>query len=147
MAKTSKEILDKAGILPRLILGEKLEGGGVQSTGPHKVTFVSDRGVEGKDFHSGKMRPEVLYIFEEDGQEKEYRVPVKTESDDVHYFVKKMAEIYEGTELTLEMRKKGTRNYISVVVEGKGEVRDDEEVHFDEGEEPSAEQIEETFGK
>lgn len=110
----SKELLEKAGIKPRLKLGEKLEGGGVRSTGPHKVTFVADRARKGNHPVTNVEREEVEYTFTESGVEKTYSVAIKNERGELNYFVQRMAEYKYGDTLVLEMKKKGPKNYIDI---------------------------------
>src|SRR3990167_7016282 len=111
---TSQQLTEKAGIKPRLQLGNKVEGGGVVSTGEHKVIFKADKAVQGTDPISGKERPEVEYIFEEGGIDKTYAVPVKNKEGSLNYFIIRMAEFEYGVPLTLEMIKKGIKNYIDI---------------------------------
>jgi len=108
----SSQLLQKANIIPLLQLGVKQEGGGVKSTGSHKVKFISDKIIKGKDYQTGKEREEVEYLFEEEGLKKRYSVPIKNENDELHYFVQRMAEVKEGEEIIIEMKYKGSKNYI-----------------------------------
>jgi len=110
----SKQLLEKAGIKPRLKLGEKLEGGGVRSTGPHKVIFLADRTKKGNHPVTGVERDEVEYTFAEDGMEKTYSVAVKNDKGELNYFIQRMAEFNPTDHLVLEMKKKGIKNYIDV---------------------------------
>lgn len=114
--KNSKELLKVAGILPKLRLGKKLEKGGVQSTGPHLVKFISDRIQKGKDRETGEVIDVVRYVVDEEGEEKQYIVPVKDrETGNLHYLVQRLAEVNEGDIITLEMKKRGMKNYIEVL--------------------------------
>lgn len=110
----SQELLEQAGIKPRLQLGKKLESGGVQPTGPHRVKFLKDRTRKGTHPITGKDRDEVEYIFEENDVEKTYRVAIKNEAGELNYVVQRMAEFNYGDELVLEMKKKGIKNYIDI---------------------------------
>jgi hypothetical protein len=118
---TSQELGKKAGIVPFLQLAEQIkdeEGNkkGVKGTGPHQVVFVADKNVKGKDYTTGKERFEVEYTFEENGENKKYRVPTKNENGEFHYFIARMMEFNYGDELVLEYKKiKGSfRGYIDV---------------------------------
>ena len=112
MQTESQKIVKQANIIPSLQLGVQQEGGGVKSTGRHTVKFLSDKIVMGTEFQTGKERHEVEYLFEEKGQSKKYRVPVKDKKDEVHYFIQRMAEVEIGEEIILEMKRKGNKNYI-----------------------------------
>ena len=106
--------MDQAGIKPRLRLGNKKDGGGVDSTGPHTVKFIKDRVVKGKNPETGKEREEVEYTFEEDGVEKTYNTPVKNKEGDLSYLVQRMADYNYGDFMILEMKRIGIKNYISI---------------------------------
>jgi hypothetical protein len=127
--------MKKAGILPKLRLGIKKEGGGVESTGPHQVRILEDKIVPGIDKETGKQIHEVKYILEENGEKKEYRVPVKDKAGELHYLVQRLSEIPEGGEVILEMKKRGIKNYIEVTT--IGEVDYDETEADEPDEEPT----------
>lgn len=115
--KSSKELLVKANIIPKLRLAIKEDGKPPVPTGPHKVKIISDTIQNGKD-HTGKVIPIVRYIFEENGEKKRYDVPVKNNEGELHYLVQRLAEVEEGQEIIIEMKKKGIKNYVSVSVIG-----------------------------
>ena len=48
--KISIELLNVAGIIPRLKLGIKKAKGGMTSTGVHRVKLISDKIIKAKDF-------------------------------------------------------------------------------------------------
>jgi hypothetical protein len=113
--KVSKQLMDKAGIFPKLRLGVKKDGGGVVSTGPHTVTMVSDKIVNGLDRETGKMIEYVKYIVEEDGVQKEYRTRLKhKETGELQYLVQNLSQVEEGETVVLEMKKMGVKNYVEV---------------------------------
>jgi len=127
----SREIMTKAGLLPKLRLGIKT-GKGVKPTGPHRVKIVSDKLIR-------KMNPEgqeehfVRYVFEEDGQQKQYDAHMKSKvGNDPHYLVQALAEVEPGEELILEMKKAGVKSYIEVTRVGLNEV---EKVEMDDEDE------------
>jgi hypothetical protein len=124
--ETSKALMKQAGILPKLKLGRKKEKGGVESTGPHQVRILEDKIVPGIDKETGKQIQEVKYTVEENGEKKEYRVPVKDKSGGLHYRVQRLSEIPDGGEVILEMKKRGIKNYVEVTTIG--------EVDYDETE-------------
>lgn len=127
--------MERAGVLPRLRLGVKLEKGGVQATGPHTVKVISDLIQKGKHKQTGEIIDIVRYTFEESGQPKWYDVPVKDEAGDLHYLVQRLSEVAEGQEIVLEMKKRGPRNYIDVTTtDGKpvGEKYKEEEQEEEE---------------
>lgn len=111
----SKKLMESAGIYPKLRLGLKKEGGGVESTGPHLVKLISDKIVKGMDRETGKVIEYVKYIVEEEGVEKEYRTRLKNkETGELQYLVQNLSQVDEGTEIILEMKKMGVKNYIEV---------------------------------
>lgn len=115
MGKVSKELLKQAGIHPKLRLGIKQEKGGVQSTGAHRVKLIGEKIVKGIDRETGQAIDFVKYVFEEDGELKEYRTRLKhKETGELQYLVQNMANVDEGQEVILEMKKMGAKNYIEV---------------------------------
>ena len=141
-AKESGKVSD---VIPFLRLGIKKEGGGVQSTGPHTVKFVSDKIVKGVDYHTQKDIDEVEYLFEEDGKQKIYRVPIYGKDGNLHYLLQKMADFDYGDTIRLEMKKAGKRNVISVSPVGKpdvateGDIPTIEEENYDDNSEDLSE--------
>lgn len=120
--KTSKEILLKAGLLPKLQLGIKQAGGGVKSTGKHTVKVVEDKIVK-KPPQEGYNESYVRYIFEENGQKVQYDTHMQQKGGtDPSYFVQTMAGIETGETITLEMKKVGIKNYIEILRVATGEV-------------------------
>ena len=110
--ETSKDITKKANIIPRLRLGSKTDRG-VVSNGPHRVKFIADKEVKGKDF-SGKEIDMVAYLVEENTEKKSYRIPKLNKQGEINYLVIRLAEVNEGDEVILEMKKKGIKNYVEV---------------------------------
>jgi hypothetical protein len=111
--KISREIMFKAGLLPKLRLGIK-SGRGVTPTGPHRVKILEDKLIK-------KLNPEgqeevfVRYIFEEGGEKVQYDAHMKAKvGNDPHYLVQALSEVEPGEELILEMKKVGVKNYIEV---------------------------------
>lgn len=122
----SQEILEKAGIAVRLSLAEKIIGEdgrpkGTRSTGEHKVKFLEDKVVKGKDFQTGVERLEMKYFFEEDGQKKFYAKPLRDDDGEVNYFIQRMAAFNYGDELILKYVSKGLRGYIDVSLANSSE--------------------------
>src|SRR3990167_8922751 len=129
MSKFSKELLAKAGILPKLRLGLKLPKGGVKPTGPHKVKLLEDKILKKPD-QTGKEIEYVRYVVEEDGEKKIYDTKLRDKNNGLSYLVQRFAEINEGEEIILEMKKQGAKNYIEVTPAGHSssvEVEDEEE--------------------
>lgn len=114
MITKSQEILKQANIIPFLKLANKIEGGGTQGTGPHKVKFLGDAVKMGKEYQTGKERHEMEYLFEENGEKKRYRVPVKDKNNEIHYLIQRLAEYNIGDEMILEYKRKGLIGYIEV---------------------------------
>jgi hypothetical protein len=112
--ENSKAIVKKAGILPRLKLAVKLEGGGTKGTGAHRVKLIEDKVVKGKNFQTGEEREEVKYTVEEDGEKKTYNTPLKNKNGEISYLVQKMAEFKEGEEVVMEYKNKGAKGFIDV---------------------------------
>jgi len=138
--KVSREILFKAGLLPKLRLG--LKGArGVTPTGPHRVKIIEDKLIK-KLNTEGVEEHFVRYIFEEDGERKQYDAHMKGKgSTDPHYLVQALAECEPGEELILEMKKAGVKNYIEVTRVKTGETeRADIPDEEDESGRPDAEE-------
>ena len=100
--------------MPRLRLGNKTENR-VQRTGPHRVKFLMDKEATGIDTITGKEIPVVAYMVEENGEKKSYRVPKLNKSGEINYLVIRLAEIEEGQEAILEMKRSGIKNYVDVI--------------------------------
>src|ERR1700704_413971 len=73
--QTSREIMTKAELLPKLRLGIKT-GNGVKPTGSHKVKIISDNLIRKMNM-DGQEEHFVRYMFEEDGQQKQYDAHMK----------------------------------------------------------------------
>lgn len=107
--------MEQANLYPKLRLGLKKEGGGVQSTGPHTVKMISDKIIQGLDRDTGKVIEYVKYIVEEDGVQKEYRTRLKhKETGELNYLIQNLSQVEEGDTVILEMKKMGVKNYIEV---------------------------------
>ena len=130
--KTSKEVLLKAGLLPKLQLGIKTPKG-VQTTGPHTVKIIEDKIVKKPIREEGDDGFYVRYVVEENGERKQYDTRMKQKgSTDPSYFVQAMAGIEPGEEVTLEMKKSGVRNYIDIIRKSTGHVETVDEEEEDE---------------
>jgi len=126
--KISRELVLKSGLTPKLRLGLKKTGGGVVSTGSHRVRFLEDKIIIKKD-DQGKDIEYVQYTLEENGEKKSYSTKLRGPDGKPSYLVQRIAEIPEGTEAFLEMKKRGIKNYIEVMPIGSAvnvEVQDDE---------------------
>ena len=86
----------------------------VVGTGPHKVKFISDRVINGRDFKTKVERLEMEYTFEEDGTKKRYSVALKNDNGEPHYFIQRMAEVESGDTITLEYKRDGLKGFIDV---------------------------------
>ena len=127
--KISRELLAKAGLLPKLRLGLKLPKGGVKPTGPHKVKILEDKILKKPD-QTGKEIEYVRYLVEEDGEKKYYDTKLRDKQGGLSYLVQRFAEIPEGEEVILEMKKQGVKNYIEVTPAGHSasvELEDEED--------------------
>lgn len=128
--KNSLALLKEAGIQPKLRLGTKKAKGGTESTGPHRVKLLQDKLVKGTDPKSGKEVDFVRYLLEENGETKTYQTKKLSEKGELSYLVQRLAEVKEGEEVILEMKKQGIKNYIEVSPVGGGEhveIEDDDE--------------------
>lgn len=139
MGIVSKQAMKQANLLPKLQLGTQIIGNdgkpkGVQVTGKHHVKLIEEKAINGKEFETGTPIPMMRYIFEENGEQKQYDARMKDKkTGELHYFVQRMAEINEGDELILEMVKRGMKNVILVTKVGEStEIdADDEELPDD----------------
>jgi len=113
--KTSKELMKKFKVKPKLKLAYKLPKGGTKGTGPHRVTIKGEQLVNSMDYGTGKEEAHLRYTFMEDNTEKIYDVPVKDQKGDLHYLIQRLSQYEPGTELILECLKAGPRSYISVI--------------------------------
>lgn len=127
--KVSQEILKQANIVPRLRLGVKAisrsKGGKmvpmVKSLGAFHVKLIKDKEVVGRDNQTGEPVPMVRYLLDvlmPDGKTWEKRIydtrKFNKDTGEVSYLVQRMAELPEGHEVILEMKRKGIRNYVEV---------------------------------
>jgi len=112
--KTTKQAMDKMNVIPRLRRAERLETGGVKSTGPHRVKFISDKLVMGKDPETMKERQEIQFTVEENGVQKIWNVPLFNKKGEPNYLIERLADIKEGDEVILESKRRGPKNYTSV---------------------------------
>jgi len=120
--KVSRDIIIKAGLLPKLQLGIKT-GKGVKSTGIHTVKVIEDKIVRKPPREEGDDGYYVRYILEEDGERKQYDTRMKQKGGvDPSYFVQAMAAVEPGEMLTFEMKKSGAKNYIEIIRLAAGEV-------------------------
>lgn len=111
-----KEVMDALGVLPKLRLGVKVKGGGVKSTGPHHVRFVSEpEGITSKNFEG---KPTKYLRFEVEVLPSAVRchwsVAVLNREGQPNYLLEKLYELQPGDERVLEMTKQGARNFIDV---------------------------------
>lgn len=124
-----------AGIVPKLRLGMRVTNDKgkqeVRGTGPHRVTLIADKLVTDKDPRTGKDIEYVRYLFEENGEKKKYQTKKLNDKEELSYLVQRLAEVNEGDEVILELKKRGIKNYVEVIpvghVEG-AEIEDDIEV-------------------
>lgn len=110
-----KEVMTALGVLPKLRLGLKVKGGGVKSTGPHHVRFLSEpEGVTRKNFE-GKPTKFLRFEVECEGIRYHWFVSVlNKEGSDANYLMERLSDIQIGDERILEMTKQGAKNYIDV---------------------------------
>lgn len=127
--KTSLSIVKKAGIQPKLRLATKTSHG-IKSTGMHRVKMIADKELKQLD-GNGVETDYVRYLVEENGEIKTYQTKKYNKNGEVSYLVQRLAEITEGTEVILEMKKQGIKNYVSVSPVDKTdnvEMQEDEDI-------------------
>ena len=135
--KKSKELLEKAGIIPRLRLGIKQDKGGMISTGAYRVKVLEDKILKLPDPRTGKETEYVRYMLEVNGENKYYQTKLRGADGGLSYLVQRFAEIEEGEEVILEMKKRGIKNYVDVIpvkISTSVEVEDDEDDRHDTSE-------------
>lgn len=147
--KTSAILMQKADIHPKLKLGIKQDKGGVKSTGRHVVRMISDKITKGRDRESGQIIDAVKYVVEEKGQKYEYRCPLKNkETGELHYLVQILSHVPEGTEVVMEMKKQGPRNYIDVTNLDGSRIDGDQDASSEvDDQDPTEEEIADAFEK
>ncbi len=120
-------------VMPKLRLGIKLEKGGVQPTGPHKVKFLEEpTTLMGKD-ERGQPRKELKFIVEENGVRYRWQTPILGKDGQPSYLIERLLNIEVEDERILEMCKQGIKNYIDVRMvdeapEEPDEMNEDEEL-------------------
>lgn len=116
MSTISKKLLQEAGIIPKLKLGRKIKNAKgnmeIKGNGLQKVKLIADKLTTGKDF-KGIECEFVRYLFEtETGEKRTYQTKKLNDKGELSYFVQGMADIEENQWLTLEMKRKGLKNYV-----------------------------------
>ena len=113
-----KKVLAQSGYVPTIKIFVQKEGGGVISTGPHKVKVVkAGKGaVNIKNPTTGKDELHVWLYLDEDGQQLRYPIPLQNKDGSLHYLVERMADIEEGETIVMEGKKSqsGMTNYIEI---------------------------------
>lgn len=126
--KNSRALLLQAGLTPKLRLAVKKQGGGVISTGSHRVKLLEDKIIKGQDKDTGKEIEYVRYVVEENGEKKHYDTKLKNKQGELSYFVQRMADVAEDDEVVLTCKRAGMKNYIEVLpVSGGTRAEVDEE--------------------
>lgn len=110
-----KNLAKTMNIMPKLRLGVKLAGGGVKSTGPHKVKFLEEpTGVTRRNFE-GQQTKQLRFLVEENGEKYVWYVSVMNKDNtDANYLIERLMLVKVGEERTLEMKKMGARNFIEI---------------------------------
>jgi len=75
---------------------------------------LEDKIIKKLDQSQGKEIEWVRYVVEEGGEKKIYDTKLKNKQGELSYLVQRFAEIKEGEEVILEMKKQGIKNYIEV---------------------------------
>lgn len=113
--QASKELMKKAGVLPKLRLGDQLPKGGVKSTGPHRVKMLGDKLVMDIDPKTGKEAQYIRYLLEKDGEKMTYQTKVYDKEGNISYLVERLSQIPEGAEVILELRNSMKVTFIHVI--------------------------------
>ena len=142
MSKTIKKVRDKMkkeGVNENegwLKLGTKKEGGGVKSTGKHTLILAKEpKIIEGQHYHTGVKRQELIFVVNENGENKKWSVPLyklNAEGKAIlgdngkpieYYLLNDLEQIDVGDKFELEMKSSGKKNYIEVnyPIEGSDE--------------------------
>jgi hypothetical protein len=114
MKRIDRDLIKEKGIIPKLRLGIKGERG-VVSAGPKRVKFIAVKAVNGTDPITGKDTEYFRYLFEENGEKKYYQTKKLNKEGDISYLVQRLADVNDGDEIILEMKKRGPKNYIDVL--------------------------------
>src|SRR5690606_17692693 len=93
------------------------------------------------DRDTGKIVDVVKYVFEEDGEKKQYERKIKNKADELDYLIQRLSEVPEGAEVILEMKKNGMKNYIEVTYNGEVDSVDYE----DNDHEPSEQDVDQAM--
>lgn len=114
---------------PKLRLGEKIPGGGVKTTGPHKVKITAEPTTAMVN-KGGVVSKHFKFIVEENGQQYKWFVPLMNkDASEGHYLIERLMNVEVGEEITLEMKRQGGRNFIEVLRAGeKGAAEEEQEV-------------------
>ena len=136
-----RKVAEKLGVLPRLKLGIKIvkadgKPGGIKSTGPHIVNFLSEpKLVMGKDFE-GKERQELQFEVEEHGFKLRWNVPIKDKNGNPSYLVERLMNVEVGDTRVLEMMKRGAINYVDIRMEDEAPDEPPADVEAEDEEQP-----------
>lgn len=140
-----KKAAEKMGIVPRLQLAvqktdEKGKVLGVESTGPHRLKILADAELtEGSDPMTGRKRQEFHLPVEERGTKKLWVLPLYDRDGKENYKIAKLMDLNIGDEIIVEVRKRGAKNYTSIMPVNAEEGLEDEN-HL-----PDEEEIERTL--
>lgn len=134
--KNLQTLATQLNILPKLRLGIKLEGGGVQVTGPHQVKFLEEPvTIMGKD-ERGAPRKELKFVVEEKGIKYRWQIPILGKDGQPSYLIERLMGVEVGDERILEMKKQGIKNYIDIRLPGEVSEEPEEAVIQLDEEEP-----------
>ena len=109
-----KEVAKALNVIPKLRLGNKLAGGGVESTGAHRVKFIAEPTVVMGNDDQGKPRKELRFVVEENNIQYRWNVPILGKEGQPNYLIERLMHIDIGDERLLEMINARGRNYIDV---------------------------------
>lgn len=135
--KAINNLMTKLDATPKLRLGRKLEGGGVELLGPKHIKILGEpSSIMGKDPKTGLPRQEMKFMVEHEGRKYRWLVPFLSKDDGTqpHYLVERMSEldIQVGDELILEMKRNGPKNYVEITKVSSGEVSEAPSLDEDE---------------
>jgi len=112
--------MEEFNIIPRLRLFQKQKNAEgkmeTKATGEHKVKMIADKEVEGTDYQTGKPKPQIRYLVEENGEKKIYETDKFNKKGELNYLVRRLGEIPENTEVILKGERRGMKNYVDVKI-------------------------------
>lgn len=123
-------------LYPKLQLGIRKVGENgkesVHTTGPHTVKLISEPTTVMIN-KAGKSVKAFKFLVEEKGNTYKWLVPLMNDQNEGHYLIDRLNTmgVEVGEEITLEMKKRGPKNYIEVTRPGESPIEEDIEEEID----------------